>query len=123
MSSPTPFSQDEDKAGAHISEYSLLIPIVAICGAVVLLLGSAAGFVVGRRCIRKRNLEPIPEDNVSCEQVVAAKEKVDQEVGDNASTATPHTVDSEVQTEVSGDIVAEQTETFSVSDEVKAGPI
>lgn len=116
VESPAPFIEDNNVV-QEVGRTNLIL-IGAIAGAVILLLGVIAGFVIFRMCLPKRKPNVNPQDAIAPEEVVVAKEKVDEEVGDTASTATPQTVDSEVQTEVSGDVVAEQTETFSASGDV-----
>lgn len=116
VESPAPFIEDNNVI-QEVGRTNLIL-VGAIAGSVILLLGVIAGFVIVRMCLPKRKPDVTTQDAIAPEEVVVAKETVDEEVGDTASTATPQTVDSEVQTEVSGDVLAEQTETFSASGDV-----
>merc|ERR1712054_447230 len=86
-----------------------------------LLFGSIIGFFIGRSYVKRRQLAKAL-DGTPAEHAVASAKAKDQDLADSASTATPETMDHEVQTEVSGELVAEQTETFSATDEGHPSP-
>jgi hypothetical protein len=115
ISSPIPFTED-----MAVTLDERLVAIGVIVGAIMLLCGLVAGILVGRWCVQRRKAKTLSNATDHELPVVTATEltkvaEVNQEVGDTASTATPpEMVESEVQTEVSGDIATEQTETFSV---------